>query len=271
MQGVKFPIWYSDTSSCVIRTISSLSARPTVSVGKLFKENSSVSFAHVKCTTFCSPRTGRFVCLSVLAEFEDGSTVCVESTFETSLIPKTVTIVKDHAIFLFVVNDSTKPLKLSNGVRIAILEKLGSECVGEIASITSDDNPPNILIADFDLSHLSSKRRKQLKEVLFKHKNLFIGDKKTKGNIPDIKHKIVTTNATPVHVCQWCLPQSSKDFIKKTCKEMHGEGVNEPSSSPWMSPVVLVKKKNGDIRFCADYRTLNKITVADQFPLPRIK
>ena len=58
--------------------------------------------------------------------------------------------------------------------------------------------------------------------------------------------------------------------MKKAVGEMYRQGVIEPSKSPWSSPVVLVRKKNGGIRFCVDYRKLNDVTHKDSYPLPRI-
>jgi hypothetical protein len=52
--------------------------------------------------------------------------------------------------------------------------------------------------------------------------------------------------------------------------KMQRHRVIEESESPWSSPVVLVRKKNGELRFCVDYRKLNDITKKDCFPLPRI-
>jgi hypothetical protein len=52
--------------------------------------------------------------------------------------------------------------------------------------------------------------------------------------------------------------------------DMQCRRVIEESDNPWSSPVVLVRKKNGELRFCVDYRKLNDVTKKDWFPLPRI-
>ena len=58
--------------------------------------------------------------------------------------------------------------------------------------------------------------------------------------------------------------------VDKQVGEMLDSGVIRPSKSPWASPIVLVKKKDGAWRFCVDFRKLNDVTLKDSFPLPQI-
>ena len=58
-------------------------------------------------------------------------------------------------------------------------------------------------------------------------------------------------------------------LIKEQIKELIAGGAIRPSSSPWGSPVLFVKKPDGSLRFCIDYRALNSLTVKDRYPLPR--
>ncbi|GJU02362.1 hypothetical protein Tco_1112700 [Tanacetum coccineum] len=58
--------------------------------------------------------------------------------------------------------------------------------------------------------------------------------------------------------------------ISEQLKELSTKGFIRPSSSPWGAPVLFVKKKDGSFRMCIDYRELNKLTVKNRYPLPRI-
>ena len=58
--------------------------------------------------------------------------------------------------------------------------------------------------------------------------------------------------------------------LKIQLEELMEKGHIHPSVSPWGAPVIFVKKKDGSLRLCIDYRQLNKVTIKNRYPLPRI-
>ena len=66
------------------------------------------------------------------------------------------------------------------------------------------------------------------------------------------------------------IPPPQLDEVREHLKLMLDAGVIRPSNSPWCNAVVLVRKKDGSLRFCIDFRKLNSLTVKDSHPLPRI-
>eukprot|EP00644_Phytophthora_capsici_P019129 jgi/Phyca11/133501/e_gw1.514.1.1 len=64
--------------------------------------------------------------------------------------------------------------------------------------------------------------------------------------------------------------QTDDAIVEENVQKMLAAGVIEEGNGAWGFPVVLVRKKDGEVRFCVDYRALNKITRKDVYPLPRI-
>ena len=90
------------------------------------------------------------------------------------------------------------------------------------------------------------------------------------GRTGIVKHNINTENASPIRQPARRLPIHRREEARKEIAGMLQRGIIEPSSSPWASPIVMVKKRDGSTRFCIDYRKLNEVTTKDSYPLPRI-
>nr|GEY91911.1 putative reverse transcriptase domain-containing protein [Tanacetum cinerariifolium] len=76
--------------------------------------------------------------------------------------------------------------------------------------------------------------------------------------------------ATPVVKSPYRLTPSEMQELSGKLQELQNKGFIRPSHSPWGAPVLFMKKKDGSFRMCIDYRELNKLTVKNRYPLPRI-
>ncbi|XP_061368627.1 uncharacterized protein LOC133311584 [Gastrolobium bilobum] len=84
-------------------------------------------------------------------------------------------------------------------------------------------------------------------------------------------HRIrIKEGASIPNIRPYRYPHYQKEKIEKFVRDMLTAGMIRPSTSPYSSPLIMVKKKDGSWRFCTDYKALNKVTVPDKFPLPVI-
>lgn len=117
---------------------------------------------------------------------------------------------------------------------------------------------------------LDPDRLSRAKSLILEYKDLFSSDSNDVGHTSLTQHRINTGNHLPIRQHPRRLPFSKRTDVRNMLLEMQEKDVIEPSTSPWSSPIVLVKKKDGSMRFCVDYRKLNEVTKKDSYPLPRI-
>ena len=125
---------------------------------------------------------------------------------------------------------------------------------------------PNI---DLDSTDLTSTEKAQLKDLLNKYADLFAPKTRPIGRTPTVKHS-TPTEGPPIRQPLRRIPETLKSVVDEEVTKMLDQGVEKPSNSPWSSPIVMVKKKDGSWRFCVDYCKLNSVTHQDAYPLPRI-
>ncbi|GFU71372.1 retrovirus-related Pol polyprotein from transposon 297 [Trichonephila clavipes] len=76
----------------------------------------------------------------------------------------------------------------------------------------------------------------------------------------NVKHRIFTGDHAPINQRAYRVSPTERRIIHEEVQKMLDEGIVQPSESPWSSPIVLVRKKDGSWRFCVDYRKLNSVT-----------
>ena len=114
-----------------------------------------------------------------------------------------------------------------------------------------------------------ANQRQRLQNILWKYGKLF--DLRKPSIIEGtVRHAIETGNHPPVHTPPYRVSYKDEQVQRQEIEKLLNQGIIEESTSPWSSPIVLVRKKDGSVRFCIDFRKLNNITTKDAFPIPRI-
>ena len=182
----------------------------------------------------------------------------------------------DGLTMINLVNNTVFPISLKKGTYLGDLNPtLHAEAVN---SITSSTPAVTKVMSDaefltqftYDVS-LSQKQIDELQRILLEFRSLFL-DKINDLKLiqTKVKHYIHTTPGQKVQSQPYSYGPAERKIIDDEMDKLISSSLIGPSTSPWSLPVVLVRKKDGTIRFCIDYQKLNKITTRDMYPLPRL-
>ena len=117
---------------------------------------------------------------------------------------------------------------------------------------------------------LTCEEKNCLYQLLVEFADVFAENSNDMGRTGVVKHSIDTGTSHPVRQpCRRVQP-FRREQARKMIDDMLQKDIIQPSSSPWASPIILVPKKDGSMRFCIDYRKLNCVTRKDAYPLPRV-
>ena len=117
---------------------------------------------------------------------------------------------------------------------------------------------------------LSSEQKEEAIQFLKNNHDIFSKSAYDLGRTGLVKHTIDTGNSRPVKQQLRRQPIAYLPIIDEHVEEMLRHDVIEPSTSPWASNVILVRKSDQTLRFCVDYRPVNALSIKDSYPLPRI-
>lgn len=188
-----------------------------------------------------------------------------------------------------VVNMTSKKIKIRRG-----------EAVGQIFEVSGDEEPPRERCGEFvpqgrkgefvptesaegdeedrdwetifelEKSELTDEQRAKVLGVIARHEKVISRTNEDLGCVHSVQHRIRLSDDMPQKQPVRRLHGKMQAEVEGEASQMHREGITEPSDSPWSSPVVPIRKKDGRLRLCIDYRRLNAVTVKDSYPLPNL-
>ena len=122
-------------------------------------------------------------------------------------------------------------------------------------------------------NNLSPDEREQIDKLLNKHSDIFSVSNTDIGCYNRIKHRVdlLPEHETPFKIPHRRIPPGMVEEVRTHLQQLLDAGIIKKSCSPWSRSVVLVRKKNGKLRMCVDYRMLNQRSVKDAYALPRIE
>ena len=184
---------------------------------------------------------------------------------------------QDGCIPVRLVNLSSRPSIVYKGStigRLEVIDEVVVHTVNQQNAVRGHNVADNKKSALWDAVsgnvELNRMEQEQLYHLLMAYHDIFSISQEELGHTGRVQHEIHTGNSSPIRQHARRIPSGQREEARKLVQEMLKRDIIQPSSSPWSSPIVLVRKKDGSLRFCVDYRKVNAVTKKDAYPLPRV-
>lgn len=141
----------------------------------------------------------------------------------------------------------------------------------QLLLLYNEINNPKITSTEHDINtDLTGEQKEQLLSLLTEFTDIFANRPEDMGRTDLVQYHIDVQGATPVKRKPYRVSQKEREIIDEQINLMLKNGVIRVSHSPWASPIVLVRKPDGSIRFCIDYTKVNAVTKKTSYPFPNI-
>ncbi|GFV22288.1 retrovirus-related Pol polyprotein from transposon 17.6 [Trichonephila clavipes] len=200
--------------------------------------------------------------------FNSGLIGSAENKANGLLIASTLVDLSRKTIPVRICNVTEKPRVFQKGEVLATCSPV--TCVCKSSSLLLSNSPQQLTPDLLENAELSLEQKSSAERLFQEFEDVFSRNSSDIGHTTVTQHRIDTADHPPIKQHPRRLPFAKQEEVGTLLREMQENDIIEPSSSPWASPIVLVRKKDGSTRFCVDYRKLNDVTKKDSYPLPRI-
>ena len=175
---------------------------------------------------------------------------------------------------IIVTNDNRMVNAINRRLRTRSIRTVGKRMVpsqeGRLAQ--TQGLPTEIPIGELriKMGKLPPEQRTKLQKLVEEYRDIFTVSYDDLPSNPRYTHDIDTGDHPPIRQKPYRHPIHHQAFMEEEIQKLLKNKIIQPSRSPWASPLVFVKKKDGKWRMCVDFRKLNAITKKDAYPLPRI-
>ena len=135
----------------------------------------------------------------------------------------------------------------------------------------SNEKDVDKILEEIGLSHLSTEQHQKAVDLITEMSDVFCQDSEDIGDVQNCKMKIRLKDETPVQKSYYSMAKLLHQDVKNYVEELLNKRWITKLSSNYSSPVVAVRKKDGSLRLCCDYRALNNKTISDRHPLPIVQ